>query len=111
MFSKEDFNKKYMVVDKQYEHEIEEVTDEIVQYLAQGGTLTTNDIFRRMSGVRFSEDFVKAVHSMVCRKLNNCGRVLVCYPHIDITYSTPMNVVVDYYVYQATPIDVPELRW
>ena len=103
-----EFNDKYMVLNESEQRDIEKVVNAIVDWLDYGGYLTTHNILNYyMKNLRKSEEIIKAVRSMVQRKLFIRGKMLVVYPQINLMYSNHMNTVVDYHVYRAVPILVP----
>lgn len=103
-----EFKDKYMVLEEYEQREIENVTNSIVDWLDYGGSLTTHNILNLyMKNISKSEEVIKAVHSLVQRKLLMRGKILIVYPCINKTYSNCINTVVDYHVYQAIPFNVP----
>ena len=111
--SEREFRDRYMVLDEYEERKIEKVTNTIVDWLDYGGKLTTDNLLNfYMKDLCKSEEVIKAVHSLVQRKLLVRGKMLVVYPNINLTYSNYNNKVVDYHVYQAVPILVPTpFKW
>lgn len=103
-----EFKDKYMVLDESEQRDIEKVVNAIVDWLDYGGCLTTHNILNYyMKNLRKSEEYIKAVHSMVQRKLLVKGKMLVVYPQINHMYSNHINTVVDYHIYKAVPFSIP----
>lgn len=86
-----------------YSREIDGCVNKMVEILVQGFTLHTKDIIDFMEGIRFSNEFIKAVHAATGRKLAQKGLLLVAYPYIVPPYDT-IEVHINGYMYQATPI-------
>lgn len=105
---RKEFNNTYMVLNDYEQQDIEKVINSIADYLEFCGIMTTQGIFNYMKNIRFSEEYLKAVHSGVQRKLLERGKMLVAYPSINLVYSNHMNKVFDTYIYQAVPILVPD---
>lgn len=92
------------VMESFYAKEVARCIDKIVDLLAQGNKLHTNDVIDLMWGIRFSEDYIAYIHARVNERLRYKGYVLSCYPHIIPPYD-PEVVRTSGYDYVAFPID------